>query len=384
MPVITNLQDMRELARRRIPRAIFDYIDRGSYDETTIRANADALDALRFRQRVLVDVSNRSLATTVLGEDIALPLVVAPTGTNGLVRGDGEILAARAAEAAGIPYCHAQMSVCSMEDVRAEVKNPFWFQLYVFRDRGISRMLLERAWATGTRTLVLTTDLQVMGQRHRDIKNGLSVPPKLTPATLFDILTKPSWTLGILRGKRRGFGNLAGHVGGADTTKTIAEWIATQFDPSLSWRDLDWIRQSWPGKIVLKGILDPDDARAAAEIGADAVVVSNHGGRQLEGAPAAIAALPAIVDAVGDRLEVLFDSGVRSGQDVLKALALGARACMIGKAYLYGLGAMGEDGVRLVIEMMRKELAFTMALTGLTDVRKASRDILWNPPAAPR
>ncbi|MEA2649862.1 MAG: hypothetical protein QOG61_2297 [Candidatus Binataceae bacterium] len=374
--VITNVLDLRELARRRVPRAFFEYADRGSYDEITLRDNRRALEAIRLRQRVMVDVDQRNLATTILGDPVSMPLAIAPTGLTGLQWGGGEILGARAALAAGIPFCLSTMSICSIEQVRAAVGQPFWFQLYVMRDRGFTRSLIERAKAAKCSALMLTLDLQIQGQRHREIKNGLTVPPRLTLSNFFDIASKPAWAWRVLRAPSRSFGNLAGQIGGADSLLTLAQWIAQQFDPTLSWRDLDWIRDLWPGKLIVKGVLDPDDAEIAAKAGVDAIVVSNHGGRQLDGAPASIRALPRVVDAVGGRSEVLFDGGILSGQSLLKALALGARAGLIGKAFLYGLGARGEAGVAQVIEIIRKELSVSMALTGQTDVQRLTRDIL--------
>jgi len=334
MPPATNIEDLRVQARRKIPRAIFDYADRGSYDERTIKRNRTDLDAIQLRQRVMIDVSDRTLESTMLGEKVAMPLAIAPTGLTGLFHADGEILGARAARTAGVPFTLSTMSICSIEDVAEALGTPFWFQLYVMRDRGFSRSLVERAIQAKCSALVLTLDLQIQGQRHRDIKNGLSVPPKPTLANILNMATKPAWGLKLLRAKRRSFGNLADRVPGGDSLTTLSQWIAGQFDPSLSWKDVAWIREIWPGKLILKGILDVEDARIAQDTGADALVVSNHGGRQLDGAMSSIAALPAIVEAVGDRIEVLFDGGVRSGQDVLKALALGARGCMIGKAWL--------------------------------------------------
>jgi len=374
--VITNVLDLRELARRRVPRAFFEYADRGSYDEITLRDNRQALEAIRLRQRVMVDVDQRNLATTILGEPASMPLAIAPTGLTGLQWGGGEILGARAAAAAGIPFCLSTMSICSIEQVRAAVDKPFWFQLYVMRDRGFTRSLIERAKAANCSALMLTLDLQIQGQRHREIKNGLTVPPKLTFANFFDIASKPAWLWRVLRAPSRSFGNLAGQIGGADSVLTLAQWIAQQFDPTLCWRDLDWIRELWPGKLIVKGVLDPGDAEIAAKAGVDAVVVSNHGGRQLDGAPASIRVLPDVVDAVAGRSEVLFDGGILSGQSLLKALALGARAGLIGKAFLYGLGARGEAGVTQVIEIIRKELSVSMALTGQTDVQNVTHDIL--------
>jgi L-lactate dehydrogenase (cytochrome) len=376
MPTITNIQDLRALAARRIPRAIFDYADRGSYDEVTLRANRADLAAIGLRQRVMIDVDKRSVATRILGEDVTMPLAIAPTGLTGLFHGDGEILGARAAEAFGIPFCLSTMSICSIEDVRGAVKKPFWFQLYVMRDRGFSQSLIERAKAAECSALVLTLDLQIQGQRHRDLKNGLAVPPRLTLANALDIATKPAWALKVLFGKRRSFGNLEGQVKGADTLKTLSEWTASQFDASLSWKDVEWVRSIWPGKLILKGVLDEEDARIAASTGADAVVVSNHGGRQLDGARSSISALPGIVQAIGDNTEILFDGGVQSGQDILKAVALGARGCLMGKAFLYGLAAMGEAGVTKALEIMRKELDISMALTGTGDITKVDRSSL--------
>lgn len=376
MTVVTNIQDLRAIAKRRVPRAIFDYADRGSYDEATIRANRTDLAAIPLRQRVMIDVSERSLATTMLGEPVSLPLAIAPTGLTGLFHGDGEIHGCRAAQAAGIPFALSTMSICSIEDVAAAVDKPFWFQLYVMRDRGFSASLLERAKAAKCSALILTLDLQIQGQRHQDIKNGLAVPPKLTLANAVDIATKPSWALKVLMGKRHSFGNLQDRVPGADSLTTLSQWIAGQFDPSLSWQDVEWVRSIWPGKLILKGVLDVEDAKIAATTGADAIVVSNHGGRQLDGARSTISALPKVVEAVGDKTEVLFDSGVQSGQDILKALALGARGCLMGKAFLYGLAAGGQAGVAKAIEIMAKELDVSMALTGTKDVKTVDRGVL--------
>jgi L-lactate dehydrogenase (cytochrome) len=373
---ITNVLDLRELARRRVPRAFFEYADRGSYDEITLRGNRAALEAIRFRQRVMVDVDKRNLATTILGAPVSMPLAIAPTGLTGLQWGGGEILGARAAAAARIPFCLSTMSICSIEQVRAAVDSPFWFQLYVMRDRGFTRALIERAIAAGCSALMLTADLQIQGQRHREIKNGLTVPPRLTLRNFLDIVSKPMWAWRVLRAPSRSFGNLEGRISGADSLLTLAQWISQQFDPTLSWRDLEWIRSLWPGKLIIKGILDAEDAAAAAKAGVDAIVVSNHGGRQLDGAPASIHALPRVVAAVAGRSEVLFDGGILSGQSLLKALALGARAGLIGKAFLYGLGARGEAGVSQVIEIIRKELSVSLALTGQTDVQRVGRDIL--------
>lgn len=376
MTTVTNVLDLRDLARRRVPRAFFEYADRGSYDEITLRDNRAALEAIRFRQRVMVDVDQRNLATTIMGEPVSMPLALAPTGLTGLQCGRGEILAARAAATAGIPFCLSTMSICSIEQVRAATTAPFWFQLYVMRDRGFTRELIQRAIAANCNALMLTLDLQIQGQRHREIKNGMTVPPKLTLSNLFDILSKPRWIWGVARAPSRSFGNLAGRIDNADNLTTLAQWIGKQFDPSLSWKDLEWIREMWPGKLILKGIMDPADAEIAIKTGADAMIVSNHGGRQLDGAQASIHALPRVIDAVAGRTEVLFDGGILSGQSLLKSLALGAQAGLIGKAFLYGLGALGEAGVTKVIEIIRKELDVSLALTGQTDVRKVTRDIL--------
>lgn len=378
MPVITNNDDLRELARRKIPKAIFEYVDHGSYDQVSLNANRNELKAIRFRQKVLIDADNRSLATTMLGEKVSMPVAIAPTGLTGLVHGDGEILAARAAEAAGIRYCLSTMSICSIEDVRAATKAPFWFQLYVFKDRGFSESVIERAKEAGCTALFLTVDLPLRGQRHCDIKNGLTVPPRLTLNNALDIMTKPAWALGVLMGKRKSFGNIDAYLKTKGGIWAAGRWGNDNFDKSLNWDDVTWIRKLWPGKLVVKGVLDADDARHAADLGADAVVVSNHGGRQLDGAPATIAVLPRIAEAVGERIEVLLDGGVRSGQDVLKALALGAHGCLIGRAYLYGLAAMGEAGVAKALSLIGEELKVSMSLTGVRDVKDVTRDVLFD------
>ena len=376
MPVVTCIEDLRELSRKRVARAIFEYVDRGSYAESTLRANRADLDALTLRQRVAIDVDARSTRATMLGEELAMPVALAPVGLTGLNWADGEILAARAAQRFGVPFTLSTMSICSIEDVAGGVDKPFWFQLYVMRDRGFAASLIERAKAARCSALVLTLDLQVHGQRHRDLKNGLTVPPKLTLATAFDVITKPAWALNVLRGKRKSFGNLEGRIPDAGNLTTLTEWVAGQFDPTLSWKDVEWVKKLWGGKLVLKGILDVEDAKIAAQSGADAIVVSNHGGRQLDGTSSSIRALPDVADAVGDRLEVWFDGGIRSGQDVLKALALGARGTMIGRAFAYGLGAMGEAGVTRALELIQRELDVTMALCGIRSVREANRSIL--------
>ena len=373
MSTFTCIDDMRQTARRKVPRAFFEYADGGSYAEETLRANRTDLERIKLRQRILVDVGDRSTKTTILGEPVALPLALAPIGLCGMQHGDGEILACRAAQAAGIPFTLSTMSICSIEDVAEAVGKPFWFQLYVMKDRGFIRALIERAAAAKCSALVLTVDLQILGQRHRDIKNGMTVPPELRLGNLIDIATKPSWALSILRGKHKIFGNIAGYIKGTENVNSLTQWISGQFDPGLNWKDVEWIKSLWPGKLILKGILDPDDARIAAKTGAAALVVSNHGGRQLDGAPSSITALPKIADAVGSDIEVLFDGGVRSGQDVFRALAFGARACLSGRAYIYGLGAAGEAGVARAIEIIKNELDVTMALTGCKNVGEVDR-----------
>ncbi|MGQ0834188.1 MAG: alpha-hydroxy acid oxidase [Gammaproteobacteria bacterium] len=380
---ITSVMELRRLARKRVPRAFFEYADGGSYDEVTLRANRHAFSQIRFRQRVLIDVDRRSLATTIVGQPVSMPLGLAPTGLTGLQCGAGEIHAARAAAGAGIPFCLSTMSICSIEQVRAAVSGAFWFQVYVMRDRGFTRELIDRAAQAECSALVLTVDLPVQGQRHRDIRNGLTVPPKLTLANCIDVLAKPRWIWSVVRAPSRSFGNLAGRISGAESLNTLAEWIGRQFDPTLSWRDLDWIRARWKGKLLLKGIMDIEDARSAAAAGVDGIVVSNHGGRQLDGAVASANVLAGIAEAVADRCEVLFDGGIMSGQSLLKALALGARAGLIGRAYLYGLGAMGEIGVTQAIEIIRSELDVSMALTGQRDVTSLSREILLHPDGRP-
>ena len=376
MPVVTCIEDLRRIAERRVAKAIFDYVSRGSYGEETLRANRADLEAVHLRQRVAINVDQRSTKTTLVGQEVAMPVAIAPVGLTGLNWADGEILGARAAAKFGVPFTLSTMSICSIEDVAAEVQKPFWFQLYVFRDRGFAASLIERAKAAKCSALVLTLDLQIQGQRHMDLKNGLTVPPRLTWGTLRDIAFKPSWTFNVLSGRRKSFGNLEGQIKGADNLLTLSQWIAGQFDPTLSWRDVEWVKKLWGGKLILKGILDAEDARTAVSTGADAVVVSNHGGRQLDGTVSSIRALPEVVDAVAGRCEVLFDGGVRSGQDVLRALAYGARGTLIGRAFAWALGALGEEGVSLALEIIRKELDVSMALCGLKDVRRASPEIL--------
>ena len=370
------IEDLRQEARRRVPRAIFEYADRGSYDEITFRRNLADLAALELRQRVMVDVSSQQLATTVLGEPWTIPVGIGPPGLTGLFHANGEMLGARAAQAFGVPFCLSTMSICSIEDVAGFTGKPFWFQLYLMRDRGFNAELIQRALTANCSALMLTVDMPVQGLRRRDPKNGLSIPPKLTLRNAFEIAMRPSWAFKVAMGRRRTFGNLEARLRNSGGLKTLAEWIAQQFDPTVTWKDLAWLRERWPRKILIKGILDPEDARLAVEHGVDAIVVSNHGGRQLDSARSTISALPGIVDAVAGRCEVLFDGGVRSGQDVLKALALGARGCLIGKAFLYALAARGEAGVTLALDIIRKELAVSLALTGTNDVANVARDVL--------
>ena len=376
LSTMTCIEDLRQVARRKVPRAFFAYAEAGSYSQATLRSNREDLDRIKLRQRILVDVSQRDLTTTIIGEPARLPIALAPIGLCGMQRGDGEILACRAAHAAGIPFTLSTMSICSIEDVAQAVGKPFWFQLYVMKDRGFIRSLIERAAAAKCSALVLTVDLQVLGQRHCDIRNGMTVPPVVKLANVIDIASKPGWVLSILQGKRKTFGNLAGHVRGMDNVTSLAQWTNSQFDPALNWKDVEWVRSLWPGKLILKGILDVEDAKVAAQTGASALVVSNHGGRQLDGAPSSISALPKIADAVGSQIEVMFDGGIRSGQDVLRALALGARSCLIGRSYVYGLGAYGQEGVAKAIDILAKELDVSMALTGMTNVRQLNRSIL--------
>src|SRR3982751_5201322 len=376
MKHITCIEDLRQLHMRKVPKAFFDYADRGSYSEQTLRANRADLEAIRFRQRILVDVSKRALSTTILGEPASLPLILAPVGLLGMQHGDGEILACRAAQAAGIPFTLSTMSICSIEDVAASVDKPFWFQLYVMKDRGFIKALIERAIAAKCSALVLTVDLQVIGQRHADIKNGMTVPPEWSLSKLLDFASKPAWVSGVLQGKRRTFGNIAGHVKNTGDLNRLAEWTASQFDTSLNWKDVEWVRSIWPGKLIIKGILEIEDAEEAAKTGAQALVVSNHGGRQLDGAPSSIEVLPEIAEAVGDRMEIMFDGGIRSGQDVMRALALGAKSCMIGRAYAYGLGAGGQAGVAKAIDIIQKELLTTMGLCGVNRIDEIDEHII--------
>jgi L-lactate dehydrogenase (cytochrome) len=376
MKHVTCIEDLRQLHKQRVPKAFFDYADRGSYTEDTLRANSGDLQQIKFRQRILVDVSKRDLSTTILGEPAAMPLILAPVGLLGMQHGDGEIHACRAAQAAGIPFTQSTMSICSIEDIAASVTKPFWFQLYVMKDRGFIKSLIERAIAAKCSALVLTVDLQVIGQRHQDIKNGMTVPPEWSLSKLLDFASKPAWVAGVLRGKRRSFGNIVGHVKGTEDLTKLSEWTASQFDTSLNWKDIDWIRSIWPGKLILKGILDVEDAELAAKTGAQAIVVSNHGGRQLDGAPSSIEVLPEIADTVGSQIEIMFDSGIRTGMDMMRALALGAKSCMIGRAYAYGLGAAGQEGVTKAIDLLAKELTTTMGLCGVNKISEIDDRVL--------
>jgi len=376
MTVITCVEDLRRLAVRRVPRMFYQYADSGSWTEGTYRSNEADFARIKLRQRVAVNIDRRSIASSMIGTPVAMPVALAPTGLTGMQHADGEILAARAAEQFGVPFTLSTMSICSIEDVAAHTTRPFWFQLYVMRDRPFIERLIERARVAGCGALVLTLDLQIMGQRHKDIRNGLSAPPKPTLANLINLATKPRWCLGMLGTQRRGFGNIVGHASSVSDMSSLSAWTAEQFDPTMTWADVEWIKRLWGGKLVLKGIMDVEDARAAVQSGADALIVSNHGGRQLDGAPSSIAALPAIVDAVGKDIEVWVDGGIRSGQDVFKAMALGARGTMIGRAFLYGLGAMGEAGVTRCLEIIAKELDLTMGFAGHTDIRKVGRDVL--------
>jgi L-lactate dehydrogenase (cytochrome) len=379
MPTITCIEDLRLLAERRVPRMFYDYADSGSYTESTYRANESDFSKIKLRQRVAVDIDNRTTKTTMIGEDVAMPVAIAPTGLTGMQHADGEILAAKAAEKFGVPFTLSTMSICSIEDIVEHTSKPFWFQLYVMRDREFTANLIDRAKAAGCSALVLTVDLQILGQRHKDVKNGLSAPPKPTIANMINLVMKPRWCLGMLGTRRRTFRNIVGHAKGVNDMSSLSSWTNEQFDPRLSWSDLEWIKKRWGGKIILKGIIDPEDAKMSLEVGADALIVSNHGGRQLDGAVSSISALPAIVEAVGDKIEVHMDGGIRSGQDVLKAKALGAHGTYIGRAFLYGLGAMGEAGVTKALDIIRQELDITMALCGLRDVNDLSRDVLLLP-----
>jgi len=377
MPVITTIEDLRVMAQQRIPRMFYEYVDCGSWTESTYHANSDDFKPIKLRQRVAINMENRSTATHMVGQPVAMPVALAPTGLTGMLCADGEIKAARAAKNFGVPFTLSTMSICSIEDVaQATGGHPFWFQLYVMKDREFIERLIDRAKAAHCSALILTLDLQIIGQRHKDIKNGLSAPPKLTLTNMLNMMTKPRWGLGMLGTPRRGFGNIIGHVKGIETMGTLSEWTAKQFDPALNWGDVEWIKKRWGGKLILKGIQDVEDARIAVNSGADALIVSNHGGRQLDGAPSSIAALPAIVDAVGNQIEVHMDGGIRTGQDVLKAWALGARGTYIGRAFNYGVAALGEAGVTRALEIIHKELDLTMAFCGHTRISNVGRNIL--------
>ncbi|MFZ9313881.1 MAG: alpha-hydroxy acid oxidase [Burkholderiaceae bacterium] len=376
MPVITCVEDLRRLHEARTPRMFYDYCDSGAWTESTYRANSDDFQSIKLRQRIAVNMENRSLKTMMVGQEVKMPVALAPTGLTGMQHADGEILAARAAEKFGVPFCLSTMSICSIEDVAARTTQPFWFQLYVMKDRDFIERLIDRAKAAQCSALVLTLDLQILGQRHKDLRNGLSAPPKLTIKNILNMMTKPRWCMGMLGTPRRSFGNIVGHAKGVGDMSSLSSWTAEQFDPALNWNDVEWIKKRWGGRLILKGILDQDDARLAANTGADALIVSNHGGRQLDGAVSSIQALPGIAAAVGKDIEVWMDGGIRSGQDVLKAWALGARGTMIGRAFLHGLGAMGEAGVTKCLEIIYKELDITMAFTGHRDIQNVGREIL--------
>jgi L-lactate dehydrogenase (cytochrome) len=375
--VITNIEDLRVLAQKRVPRMFYDYADCGSWTEGTYRANEADFDKILLRQRVAVNLENRSTRTTMVGQDVAMPVAIAPVGNTGMMHADGEILAARAAKKFGIPFTLSTMSICSIEDVAAGTeKHPFWFQLYVMRDRDFMERLIERARVANCSALVLTLDLQILGQRHKDVRNGLTTPPKPTIPNLINLATKPRWCLGMLGTPRRSFGNVVGHAKNVSDLSSLSSWTQEQFDPQLNWNDVEWVKKRWGGKLILKGIQDVEDARLAVDTGADALIVSNHGGRQLDGAPSSISALPAIADAVGSRIEVHMDGGIRSGQHVLKAVALGAKGTYIGRAAVYGLGAMGEEGVESVLKIIHKELDLTMAFCGRTNINTVDKGIL--------
>lgn len=376
MPNIVEIADLKRLAKRRVPKMFFDYADSGAWTESTYRNNESDFAKIKLRQRILVDMTNRSLASTMIGENVSMPVALAPTGLTGMQHADGEMLAAQAAEAFGVPFTLSTMSICSIEDVASVTKKPFWFQLYVMKDRDFIKNLIGRAKAAGCSALVLTLDLQILGQRHKDLRNGLSAPPKFTPKHIWQMATRPAWCLGMLGTQRRTFRNIAGHAKNVTDLSSLSSWTAEQFDPQLNWNDVAWIKDQWGGKLILKGILDEEDAKMAAKTGADAIIVSNHGGRQLDGAPSSISMLKPIVDAVGDQIEVHFDGGIRSGQDVLKTRALGAKGVYIGRPFLYGLGAMGKEGVTLSLEIIRKELDITMALCGKRDIEDIDGSIL--------
>ncbi|MCA1442862.1 alpha-hydroxy-acid oxidizing protein [Ensifer sp. IC4062] len=376
MTQILEIRDLKALAKRRVPKLFFDYADSGAWTEGTYRANEEDFAKIKLRQRVLVDMSNRSLETTMIGQKVSMPVALAPTGLTGMQHADGEMLAAQAAEAFGIPFTLSTMSICSIEDVASVTTKPFWFQLYVMREREFVLNLIDRAKAAKCSALVLTLDLQILGQRHKDLRNGLSAPPRMTPKHLWQMATRPRWCMKMLGTNRRTFRNIVGHAKSVTDLSSLGAWTNEQFDPQLSWKDVEWIKERWGGPLILKGILDPEDAKMAAKTGADAIVVSNHGGRQLDGAPSSISMLPRIVDAVGHQIEVHLDGGIRSGQDVLKAIALGAQGTFIGRPFLYGLGAMGKEGVTLALDIIRKEMDITMALCGKRNITDVGGDIL--------
>ena len=376
MPLITTIDDLEALARQRVPKMFYDYAQGGSWTESTSRINLADLAKIKFRQRIGVNIETRNLATNIVGQSAAMPVVLGPIGMCGLQRADGEILAARAAEASGVPFCLSTMSICSIEDLAQHTRQPFWFQLYIMRDRSFVEKLIMRAHEAKCPVLVVTLDLQILGQRHKDLRNGLSAPPKLTPRFLLDLLLRPQWSLEMLQTRRRGFGNIVGHVSGVKDMASLSAWTSAQFDPSVTWSDVAWIRKLWKGKLIVKGVMESEDARQAIAVGADGLVISNHGDAQLDGAPSSISALPKIKELVGAETELLFDGGVRSGQDVLRALALGADSVLLGRAYLYGLGAMGQEGVRLCLEIIERELSLTMGFCGRTDVRSVDEDIV--------
>ncbi|MEP1442465.1 MAG: alpha-hydroxy acid oxidase [Hyphomicrobiales bacterium] len=373
MPVITDIYDLQALAKKRVPKMFYEYVDTGSWTQSTYFDNEAALQRQKLRQRVAVNIDNRSVTTKIIGEDAVMPVALGPVGMTGMQYADGEILAAQAAEEFGVPFTLTTMSICSIEDVAENTKDPFWFQLYVMRDRGFSENLMRRAHDANCSALMLTLDLQVLGQRHRDVKNGLSTPPKPTPRVLFDLMFKPRWGLKMLQTKRRNFGNIFGHVSGVEDMSSLSEWTASQFDPTLNWDSVEWVKKHWDRKLILKGINDVDDAKIAADLGVDAIVVSNHGGRQLDGALASYDVLGEIVDAVGDKVDVHFDSGIRTGQDIFRAIAMGAKSTFIGRPYIYGLGALGKPGVTKALEILQKELDITMGLCGETDIENVGR-----------
>ena len=380
MKTMLTIADLKERARRRVPKMFFDYADSGSWTESTYRSNEEDFAKVKLRQRVLVDMTDRSLESTMIGEKVSMPVALAPTGLTGMQHADGEMLAAQAAEECGVPFTLSTMSICSIEDVASVTTKPFWFQLYVMRDRDFVMNLIDRAKAAGCSALVLTADLQILGQRHKDLRNGLSAPPKFTPKHIWQMATRPAWCMGMLGTKRHTFRNIAGHAKGVTDLSSLSAWTAEQFDPQLSWKDVEWIKERWGGKLIIKGILDAEDAKMAAATGADAIIVSNHGGRQLDGAPSSVSVLPEIAEAVGDRIELHLDGGIRSGQDVLKALCLGAKGVYIGRPFLYGLGAAGRPGVKHALEIIRKELDVTLALCGKRNIADAGPDLLYRAP----